>query len=107
LKVREDIAHWKYKNLDLTPVLHVEPARAEDGVFNQIEQNHNLEDVLDRKLIQTAIPALENGAAVEAEFPIINTDRSVGTMLSNEISKVYKDQGLPEPMKVKFNGSAG
>jgi glutamate synthase (NADPH/NADH) large chain len=107
LKVREDIGHWKYKNLDLTPVLHIEQAREEDGVYNQTEQNHNLEEVLDRKLIQAAIPALEKGEAVNAEFPIINTDRSAGTMLSNEISKVYKDQGLPQPMNVKFNGSAG
>ncbi|WP_159217563.1 hypothetical protein, partial [Klebsiella pneumoniae] len=47
------------------------------------------------------------GEAVKAELPIINTDRSTGTMLSNEICKVYKDQGLPQPMQVKFNGSAG
>ncbi len=59
LKVREDIGHWKYKNLDLTPVLHIEQAREQDGVYNQTEQNHNLEQVLDRKLIQAAIPALE------------------------------------------------
>ncbi len=107
LKVRDNIAHWKYKNLDLSPVLHIEQARAEDGVYNQKEQNHNLEDVLDRQLIQLAQPAIEFGEPVSATFPIINTDRSAGTMLSNEISKVYKDQGLPQPMKVKFNGSAG
>ena len=107
LKVRDDIGHWKYKNLDLSPVLHVEQPRAEDGIFNQIKQQHNLEDVLDRKLIKLAKPALEEGKSVNAEFDILNTDRSVGTMLSNEISKVYKDQGLPQPMNVKFNGSAG
>ena len=107
LKVRDDIGHWKYKNLDLTPVLHIEQAREEDGIYNQTQQNHNLEDVLDRKLIQAAIPALEQGETVNATFPIINTDRSAGTMLSNEISKVYKDQGLPQPMNVKFHGSAG
>ncbi|MCL4125862.1 UNVERIFIED_CONTAM: hypothetical protein GTU68_036829 [Idotea baltica] len=107
LKVRDDIGHWKYKNLDLSPVLHVEQPRAEDGIFNQIKQQHNLEDVLDRKLIKLAKPALEEGKPVNAEFDILNTDRSVGTMLSNEISKVYKDHGLPQPMNVKFNGSAG
>ncbi len=107
LKVREDIQHWKYKNLDLSPVLHVEQPRAEDGVYNQKAQNHGLEEVLDRQLIAIAQPALTKGEAVTAEFPIINTDRSTGTMLSNEISKVYQDQGLPQPMKVKFTGSAG
>ena len=48
----------------------------------------------------TIVPALEKGEAVNAEFPIVNTDRSAGTMLSNEISKVYKDAGLPRPMNV-------
>ncbi|WP_413478659.1 glutamate synthase large subunit [Vibrio hibernica] len=107
LKVRDDIQHWKYKNLDLSPVLYIEQPRAEDGIHNQKQQNHGLEDVLDRKLIKLAQPALTKGEAVQAEFSIINTDRSTGTMLSNEISKVYKDNGLPQPMNVKFTGSAG
>ncbi|OAN14122.1 glutamate synthase subunit alpha [Photobacterium jeanii] len=107
LKIRQDIGHWKYQNLDLSPVLFIEQAREEDGVFNQREQNHNLENVLDRQLIQAAAPALYEGKQVDVEFDIINTDRSAGTMLSNEISKIYKDQGLPQPMNVKFKGSAG
>ncbi len=107
LKVRDNIQHWKYRNLDLSPVLHVERPRTEDGVYCQTNQNHGLDIVLDRKLIEAATPALERGEAVNAEFPIINTDRSTGTMLSNEISKVYKDQGLPQPLNVKFTGSAG
>jgi len=107
LKVREDIKHWKYKNLDLSTILFKETPKAEDGLFNQTGQNHHLEAVLDRKLIELAKPALENGEAVSAEFPIRNTDRSCGTMLSNEISKIYKDQGLPQTMAVKFTGSAG
>lgn len=107
LKVREDIKHWKYKNLDLSTVLFKEAPKAEDGLFNQTGQNHNLEAVLDRKLIELAQPALEKGEAVSGEFAILNTDRSCGTMLSNEISKVYNAEGLPAPMRVKFNGSAG
>ncbi|MCE7617505.1 glutamate synthase subunit alpha, partial [Vibrio fluvialis] len=107
LKLRDDVGHWKYKNLDLSPVLFLEPPREADGIYCQTQQNHNLESVLDRQLIEVAKPALEKGEAVNAQFPIINTDRSTGTMLSNEISKVYQDQGLPQPMQVKFNGSAG
>ncbi|MDN3609134.1 glutamate synthase large subunit [Vibrio ostreicida] len=107
LKIRQDITHWKYRNLDLSPLLHLEPARDTDGVFNQIQQNHNLNEVLDRQLIDAALPALEGRKAVSVEFPIVNTDRSVGTMLSNEISKVYQDKGLPLTFKTKFKGSAG
>ncbi|MCE2571983.1 glutamate synthase large subunit [Motilimonas eburnea] len=107
LKVREDIKHWKYKNLDLSVILHKALPRDEDGMFKQRDQDHGLDAVLDRKLIEAAQPALLEGKAVNAEFDIINTDRSAGTMLSNEISKVYKDKGLPQPMHVKFKGSAG
>jgi len=107
LKVREDIAHWKYKNLDLNTVLFKPVPTERDGGYNQIQQNHGLESVLDVKLIAAAKEALENGKKVNAEFDIVNTDRSAGTMLSNEISKVYKDAGLPEQMTVKFKGSAG
>ena len=107
LKVRDNVSHWKYKNLDLSTILFKQDAKAEDGMFNQTTQNHNLEAVLDRKLIELAQPALEKGEAVTGEFPITNIDRSCGTMLSNEISKVYNDEGLPNPMQVKFTGSAG
>jgi len=107
LKVRDNVSHWKYKNLDLSTILFKQQGKAEDGMFNQTTQNHNLEAVLDRKLIELAKPAIEKGEAVSGEFPITNIDRSCGTMLSNEISKVYNDQGLPKPMQVKFTGSAG
>jgi len=107
LVVRKDIKHWKYKNIDLSTILYKETPKKEDGLFNQVKQNHNLDAVLDRKLIELAKPALEKGEAVSGEFDILNTDRSCGTMLSNEISKVYFGEGLPQPMQVKFTGSAG
>ena len=107
LKIRDEIGHWKYKNLDLSPVLFQQPVRELDGIHNQCSQDHNLESVLDRKLIQIAAPALNEGKAVSATFDITNIDRSTGTMLSNEISKVYKDKGLPNTLSVKFHGSAG
>ncbi|MCW1889807.1 hypothetical protein OK016_12020 [Vibrio chagasii] len=71
---------------------------------------HNKPQPRRRSRPQVDLPALlhlRKVEAVNATFPIINTDRSAGTMLSNEISKVYKDQGLPQPMNVKFNGSVG
>ncbi|USH02030.1 glutamate synthase large subunit [Grimontia kaedaensis] len=107
LKVRSDVGHWKYQNLDLNVVLYKEEPREGDAMYCQREQNHGLETVLDRRLIEAASSALKEGRKVDAEFAIVNTDRSAGTMLSNEISKVYKDQGLPEVMSVKFKGSAG
>ena len=60
------------------------------------------------KLLELAKPALEKGEAVEIELPIINTDRTVGTILSNELAKAHGAELLPEDtVKIKFNGSAG
>jgi glutamate synthase (NADPH/NADH) large chain len=72
------------------------------------EQDHGLTDVLDWKLLDAAQPALEHRQKVFAEFDIRNTDRTVGTILSNEISKRYKSEGLPEDtIHFKFIGTAG
>ncbi|RMG84568.1 MAG: glutamate synthase subunit alpha, partial [Bacteroidetes bacterium] len=64
--------------------------------------------VLDKKLIQYARPAIEWRQPVETTFPIQNTDRSVGAMLSHEISKIHGREGLPEgTIRFRFRGSAG
>ncbi len=108
LKVRDNIDHWKYKDLDFSKILYKEPALEGDTLYNSEEQDHALEDVLDRKFIEAAKPALEKGEKVQTSFDIVNTDRSAGTMVSNEISKVYEGVGLPEDT-IHFNikGSAG
>jgi glutamate synthase (NADPH/NADH) large chain len=108
LKVRENTSNWKVKTLDLSPILYKQPADASIGLCKQIEQQHGIETVLDRKLIEAAKPALEDKKQVKASFPICNVDRTVGAMLSNQISKKYKDEGLPEnTIHFHFRGSAG
>ncbi|MDO1448361.1 glutamate synthase large subunit [Rhodocytophaga aerolata] len=108
LKVRDNIDHWKIKDLDLSPILYKQLTTPNVGIYKQIEQDHGIDSVLDWKLLDVAKPALENGQSVEAEFKIINTDRAVGTLISNEISKKYKGEGLPEgTIHFKFTGSAG
>jgi len=108
LETRPGIDHWKFKNLDLSPILYKEPDSLYTGLFKQQEQDHGLASVLDWKLLQTAKPAIEFGQKVGAEFPIVNTDRTVGTILSNEITKKYKSAGLPEDtIHFLFRGTAG
>ena len=78
------------------------------GLYHQEEQDHGLANVLDWKLIEAAQPALDHRQKVYAAFPIRNTDRTVGTILSNEISKRYKSHGLPEDtLHFKLTGTAG
>ena len=108
LKVREGISHWKYSKLDLSPILYKEPADAFTGLYKQEEQDHGIAGVLDWKLIEEAAPALEKQEKVLISSPIKNTDRTTGTMLSNEITKKYGAAGLPEDtVHLKFKGTAG
>jgi glutamate synthase (NADPH/NADH) large chain len=108
LKVRDNIEHWKHKLLDLSPILYKERTGEETGLFKSVPQDNGLLDVLDWKLLEVAKPALERQEVVKSEFGIVNTDRSLGTILSNEISKKYKGNGLPtDTIQFKFVGSAG
>ena len=74
-----------------------------------MEQDHGLDQSLDiRKLLDLAKPAIEDGKPVRAELDIINTDRTVGTIVSNEIAKKWGQDLLPAgTIHFKFNGSAG
>ena len=108
LKLKKDIHHWKYKHLDLSPILYKEPADESVGQYKMVQQDHGMANVLDHALIKTALPALENVQKVQASFNIRNIDRATGTMLSYEISKRFKAEGLPEgTIQYTFNGSAG
>jgi glutamate synthase (NADPH/NADH) large chain len=108
LEQRENITNWKYRKLDLSPILYKEPASLYTGLHKMEEQDHGLADVLDWKLIKAAQPALDNQQNVYAEFSIRNIDRTAGTILSNEITKRYKAEGLPDDtIHFKFTGTAG
>ena len=108
LEMRENIEHWKYKNLDLSSVLYKEPNSMYTTLFCCEEQDHGLADTLDWKLLQAAAPAIESTQKVSALFNIKNTDRTVGTILSNEITKKYRAAGLPDnTIHFTFNGTAG
>ncbi|MFT3934389.1 MAG: glutamate synthase large subunit [Chitinophagaceae bacterium] len=108
LEMRPDIKHWKYSKLDLSPILYKEPASAHTGIYNQEKQDHGIDDVLDWKLLAAAQPAIEKQQRVVASFPIKNTDRTAGTILSNEITKKYKGEGLPDDtVHFNFTGTAG
>ena len=42
------------------------------------------------------------------DYKILNTNRVFGTILSNEVSKIWEEKGLPEDTtNIQLNGSAG
>lgn len=103
------IRHWKADGLDLTPIL-MPAKRPHDKVevYCTQKQDHQLEKALDHQLIELAQPAILRREHVRAELPIVNTNRTVGTMLSHEIAKRWGAELLPDDtIRFKFNGSAG
>jgi glutamate synthase (NADPH/NADH) large chain len=109
LEMQEAIDHWKADGIDLSSILTpAEKPHPDTGTYCTESQDHGLEEALDMKLLELAQAALEGSEPVNIELPIINTDRTVGTILSNEVAKAHGGDLLPEDtVKIKFTGSAG
>ena len=102
------IEHWKAKGLDFSRLFHKPHVPASVATRHVERQNHGLEAVLDRSLIQLALPALVDRKPVKAELKIANFNRSTGAMLSGEVAKRYGHAGLPEDtIWFTLRGTAG
>ncbi len=108
LDVTRAVDHYKADGLDLTPILvapEVEPGAARLAVRGQ---DHGLDRALDNTLIADAAPALERGERVELAYEVSNVNRTVGTMLGQELTRRYRGEGLPDDtIDVALTGSAG
>ena len=102
------ITHYKAKGLDLSSILYRPAAYKEMIVKNTEQQEHNLEGVLDFTILKDSHRALYRKEQMILNYPIKNTNRAVGAIVSNEISKIYGHLGLPEDtLNINFTGSAG
>lgn len=108
LNRNKTINHYKALGIDLSPILYQIPVPKGTVLHNTEKQDHQLEKALDFKIINQAHPAIFRKEKIVLESKINNMDRAFGAILSNEISKIYGAQGLPEnTLKVNFTGSAG
>lgn len=108
LTVKADHDTHKTSHLDFSKILYTPQECDSNAIINVTNQEHDIKDVLDRKLISRSFPAIESRMPVELDFPITNTDRSVGAMLSGVVAKKYGNEGLPEStIACTFKGSAG
>ena len=106
LRQREMPADSIASRLDLRRLLF-HPAGSVDVRFSE-PQEHALSDVLDRQLLPLADRILNEGKHVGQTFPIANTDRSVGAMLSGYVTRKCGRTGLPAgSLSLTFCGSAG
>ncbi len=107
LEKEEMLAHWKAKGLDFSKIFHKVEAPKPATYWTE-RQKHPIDDVLDRKLIEKAMPALEAKQPVVFDVDIKNVDRSAGAMLSGELAKRYGHKGLKDDtIHVTLNGTAG
>ncbi len=99
--------HPKAALLDLSAMLL--PPEPNVPSFNQIGQEHELEQTFDRRvLFDICRPALETAEPVFAVVTVKNTDRAVGTAVGSEISRRFGSEGLPgDTIRLTFKGSAG
>jgi glutamate synthase (ferredoxin) len=108
LEARKAVEHWKAKGLDFSKLLYSPKVGPEIGRFCTESQDHGIDKCLD---ITTLLPlckdAIENGTPIKADVQIRNINRTVGTILGNEITKRHW-HGLPEnTVHLHFHGSAG
>jgi glutamate synthase (NADPH/NADH) large chain len=101
--------HWKASKLDLSPILDdVETAFMFQDRRQTKEQDHGLDKALDNELIAQSRDALEFGKPVRIDTKITNVNRTVGTMLGHEVTKLYGGAGLPDDtIDITLTGSAG
>ena len=108
LDQRRAIEHYKAKGIDLSRILTKPEAAPGVATHNSERQDHKLDKILDRHLIEKAQPALTERQPVRIELPIRNIDRTTGAMLSGEVAKRFGHDGLPDStISVTFRGVAG
>ncbi|GAB3019615.1 glutamate synthase large subunit [Natronobiforma cellulositropha] len=105
LTQRTDVDHPKARHVDLSAV--IAPLEGEARTKRR-EQDHELEDQLDRVLIEQAQTAIDEQVPTTLTTGISNVDRSVGAMVSNRVTRRYGEPGLPEDtLTVDLEGTAG
>ena len=110
LDTREAIAHWKAKGLDFSAILHKPNVPDHILTYCAEPQDHGLEQSLDMTVLLDACrPALERAEPVTLDLPIRNINRTVGTILSSEVTKKYGRGAFEkeDTIQLNFRGSAG
>ena len=108
LQAKKGVEDYKVKGINLDKILYKPVSNKTYNYRNTETQDHNLKKVLDFKILKESKLSINKKIKTYLDFKIKNTDRSVGAILSNEISKLHGEKGLPrETLNLTFNGSAG
>ncbi|MBX7099649.1 MAG: glutamate synthase large subunit [Myxococcaceae bacterium] len=99
LAQRTDVAHWKAKALELSPVLQRPDGARRCASVQRKDTSAHFDDELVGKL---------TGEKLELKLPVRNVHRAVGTKLSGEVARRFGGAGLPDgTVRLELSGSAG
>ena len=108
LDTKDALNYYKIKGIDLSKILYKPNTDKNSVLRNTEKQDHNLKNVLDFKILKESQFSIDKKVKMSLDFNIKNTDRTVGAIISNEISKKYGSKALPKnTLTLNFNGSAG
>ena len=108
LKPKDGLEDYKVKGINLDKVLYKPLNQEGFPIKHTKKQDHNLDSVLDFEILKSAKLSINKKVKSSFEFKIMNTDRSVGALISNEISNLHGINGLPKnTLNINFRGSAG
>lgn len=108
LDANEAIKHWKADGMDLSPIFAAKNIAPASSLHATTSQEHEIEKHFDFSLLELASPALKDGKKVLIEREINNTHQAIGTMLGNELTKRWGEEGLePGTLELRLSGSAG
>ena len=108
LDTDEAVKHWKTKGMDFEKLFYKPDPWEGDTLYRSQKQDHDIHDILDKKLIKQSKQAIDKFQPVQIKSMIKNTDRSTGAMLSGEIAKIHGHKGLADDtINIKLEGTAG
>ncbi len=108
LEVNKEVSNWKMKNIDLSSILYLPKEAKVNDIRNTFPNIKSIESHIDHTLIKEAGGAIKGAEKVWISHNINNVDRTIGAMLSGEISKRYGEEGLPDDtINCTFHGTAG
>ncbi|KPH13404.1 glutamate synthase large subunit [Chryseobacterium sp. ERMR1:04] len=106
LEKKSDIKFWKHQHIDVSRLL--QKIETDLPIIKSEKQDKDLDTSISWKMLEAAQEALQNNTTMEKGFEIKNTDRTVGTILSHELTKIYKSEGMKDDsLKFSFRGTAG
>ncbi|MES2979382.1 MAG: glutamate synthase-related protein [Pseudomonadota bacterium] len=107
LDTQKGIEHWKADGLDFSRLFYQPQVPADVPRKHVMDQDHALSKALDVRLIEKSRAALERGEKVQFIEVARNVNRTVGAMLSGELTRRYP-QGLPDDtLRIQLEGTGG